>query len=377
MASQSQHKSKSAKSRPFLRLKYSPPIAPAHLNSSPASIPSASSTCPSSSEPSRHQSALSSLFSATSAHNPPAAAAAAAATATSASASSSSKKMHFKSATFRGLGCASAAEVSAPENLVRSSADWQAKRVRKKKQRNARKKKQSTGNNNMVLLPDVWCAPGIGFATDATSVDCVVARRNPNASGTGRGRVDGDRNLGERSCITRRNIHSLEQIYAQDTPSTTEVNRPESDLLPNGHYRHFRGYHRSPGGLAEIMMFQTSFLSGTPDHFDQYRELRLDVDSMSYEELLELGDRIGYVSTGLREEEILRCLRKMKHSILSSTSSHKTAGIDWKCSICQEEYEANDEVGKLECGHSYHLYCIKQWLLQKNACPVCKAVAAH
>jgi len=42
----------------------------------------------------------------------------------------------------------------------------------------------------------------------------------------------------------------------------------------------------------------------------------------------------------------------------------------------QEEYEAEDEVGRLECGHAYHLHCIKQWLAQKNACPVCKAEAS-
>jgi len=40
--------------------------------------------------------------------------------------------------------------------------------------------------------------------------------------------------------------------------------------------------------------------------------------------------------------------------------------------VLQEEFEANEEMGRLECGHSYHVYCIKQWLSQKNTCPVCK-----
>ena len=40
--------------------------------------------------------------------------------------------------------------------------------------------------------------------------------------------------------------------------------------------------------------------------------------------------------------------------------------------MLQEEFEANDEMGRLHCGHSYHVYCIKQWLSQKNVCPVCK-----
>ncbi|XP_058091418.1 uncharacterized protein LOC131237586 isoform X2 [Magnolia sinica] len=239
------------------------------------------------------------------------------------SSSSSSKKTIFTSATFRGLGCASHAEVSAPAAAaVRSSADWQAKRVRKKKQRRKKQPSGSSSSNTSgpaVVVPDVWCSPGIGFVADDAAVDCVVARRA--AAGT-RGRADGERNQGE------------------------------------------------------IMMLQTGFLLGGPDGYDRYRDWRLDVDNMSYEELLELGDRIGYVNTGLREDEIFSCLRKMKHSILDALPPHLSTGMEWKCSICQEEYEADDEVGKLECGHGYHIYCIKQWLLQKNACPVCKAAAA-
>ncbi|KAF8378665.1 hypothetical protein HHK36_030014 [Tetracentron sinense] len=127
----------------------------------------------------------------------------------------------------------------------------------------------------------------------------------------------------------------------------------------------------------QIIMFQSSPLPGRRlDKYDQYKDWRLDVDKMSYEELLELGDRIGYVSTGLREDEILHCLRKTRHSIVDALPSHFPTEIEWKCSICQEEYKADDEVGKLDCGHSYHICCIKQWLLKKNACPVCKAAAA-
>lgn len=123
--------------------------------------------------------------------------------------------------------------------------------------------------------------------------------------------------------------------------------------------------------------------------------------SLLQQELLELGDKIGRVSTGLREEDILRSLRKGKDSIFSSLArrySTTTTEVESKCSICQvglspsenfilypavadfrcyaytqEEYELSGETGRLECGHRYHMYCIKQWLLLKNACPVCKA----
>ncbi|KAL2545302.1 Uncharacterized protein Fot_14535 [Forsythia ovata] len=46
------------------------------------------------------------------------------------------------------------------------------------------------------------------------------------------------------------------------------------------------------------------------------------------------------------------------------------------CVVCQGEYEENERVGILRCGHEYHVDCITKWLmLQKNVCPICKAEA--
>lgn len=103
---------------------------------------------------------------------------------------------------------------------------------------------------------------------------------------------------------------------------------------------------------------------------DQYQDWRLDVDNMSYEvgctctrtclidnsktryhlvdsvmqalqqELLHLGDKIGYVGTGLQEEEISTCLTKFNHFHHDSTSSLPPANHkDFKCSICQVHTE--------------------------------------
>ncbi|GMP33001.1 hypothetical protein CsSME_00006512 [Camellia sinensis var. sinensis] len=81
------------------------------------------------------------------------------------------------------------------------------------------------------------------------------------------------------------------------------------------------------------MMLQSSLMmGGRSDGFDRYRDWRLDVDNMSYEELLELGDRIGHVNTGLKEDEIVHCLRKTK--LLDNLWS-QFSEIEWKCSICQ------------------------------------------
>ncbi|XP_059639227.1 E3 ubiquitin-protein ligase MBR1-like [Cornus florida] len=118
-------------------------------------------------------------------------------------------------------------------------------------------------------------------------------------------------------------------------------------------------------------------MGGRSGRLDRFRDWRLDVDNMTYEQLVELGDRIGYVNTGLREHEILSWLRKTKMRIMKYRLPPPTTMTETerKCSICQEEYEEDDKMGKLDCGHLYHIECIKRWLKNKNICPICKTQA--
>ncbi|QCD81618.1 E3 ubiquitin-protein ligase [Vigna unguiculata] len=49
-----------------------------------------------------------------------------------------------------------------------------------------------------------------------------------------------------------------------------------------------------------------------------------------------------------------------------------------RCTICLEEFENGSEIGKMQlCDHKFHFDCIKQWLVQKNLCPVCRRVALN
>ncbi|XP_060173705.1 probable E3 ubiquitin-protein ligase HIP1 [Lycium barbarum] len=119
------------------------------------------------------------------------------------------------------------------------------------------------------------------------------------------------------------------------------------------------------------------FLSGL-NFYDQHRDMRLDIDDMSYEELLALEERIGSVSTALPEEALSKCLRRSIYQGMASETEPLEADgdrDDVKCSICQEEYAIGDEIGNLGCEHGYHMECIKQWFELKNWCPICKAAA--
>ena len=43
-----------------------------------------------------------------------------------------------------------------------------------------------------------------------------------------------------------------------------------------------------------------------------------------------------------------------------------------KCVICLDDYEYDNNVGKLRCEHKYHQKCIERWLMEKTICPLCK-----
>ncbi|KAG4999312.1 uncharacterized protein LOC114421246 isoform X2 [Glycine soja] len=294
----------------------------------------------------------------------------------------SKKKSNFSASTFRGLGCTAGAsqQVSVPA-VIRSSADWQGKKTRKKKhKRSSSSSKNKTfhggvlegSNPECVDFQDVWCGPGIGFSTDAAaaaSVDCVVARKNVSSA---RGKIDVDKiTHRERSSYVGRRTETFTFLDSTDPDIFTP--RSASDSYGTAtYYRNVRD--PSSDGFAEIMMLQGSLLMGGQlNSHDHFKDWRLDVDNMSYEQLLELGERIGHVNTGLKEDEMGRNIRKTRLQFWDDTSKHQ---VDKECSICQEEYEAGNELGRLNCEHIYHFQCIKQWAAQKNFCPVCKQQVA-
>ncbi|KAL6956505.1 RING-type E3 ubiquitin transferase [Sarracenia purpurea var. burkii] len=121
----------------------------------------------------------------------------------------------------------------------------------------------------------------------------------------------------------------------------------------------------------EDYMLIDPFINGVAELHDRHRDMRLDVDNMSYEELLALEERIGNVSTGLSEEIVMESMQRQKFLSITEGSLSSLE----PCCICQEEYAAGDDVGILDCGHDFHSNCIKQWLTCKNLCPICKMTA--
>ncbi|XP_058785756.1 probable E3 ubiquitin-protein ligase RHG1A [Vicia villosa] len=175
---------------------------------------------------------------------------------------------------------------------------------------------------------------------------------------------------------------SSDELYGVITPTEYGLTRP---LMNRDSFR--RRYNMD--GIAEVLLAlerieqdveltheqillleSNLFLTGL-NFYDQHRDMRLDIDNMSYEELLALEDRMGTVSTAVTEEALSECLKRSSYQYSDSASKE-----DIKCSICQEEYASEEEVGSLKCEHKYHMACIQQWLRLKNWCPICKASVA-
>ncbi|EYU43519.1 hypothetical protein MIMGU_mgv11b023962mg [Erythranthe guttata] len=87
--------------------------------------------------------------------------------------------------------------------------------------------------------------------------------------------------------------------------------------------------------------------------------------------------------SGLSEEDIENCL-KTRNSCRRAEDEES----DEICAIClddmitscekeKEETTTTTAIGSLDCGHEYHVCCIKRWLRTKNSCPLCKAVASR
>ncbi|XP_022846157.1 probable E3 ubiquitin-protein ligase ZFP1 isoform X3 [Olea europaea var. sylvestris] len=129
----------------------------------------------------------------------------------------------------------------------------------------------------------------------------------------------------------------------------------------------------------EVAMLEIPGYHEARDTIDHHRDMRLDTDHMSYEELLALGEQIGSVVTGLSEEAIRRDLKVGTFASSATCSSvDRTTCVEQEinfCVICQTDYKEQERIGILDCGHEYHRHCIKKWLLMKNSCPICKSTA--
>jgi hypothetical protein len=102
-----------------------------------------------------------------------------------------------------------------------------------------------------------------------------------------------------------------------------------------------------------------------------------DLDNMSYEEIIALQDRIGYVSKGLRPQDVPRvteAFSPQRHSAASEMC------VVCQCSLVLEDGDDDDDEVRetqpcckvVRCQHAFHRACLERWLKDSKLCPLCK-----
>ncbi|XP_003596355.2 uncharacterized protein [Medicago truncatula] len=104
---------------------------------------------------------------------------------------------------------------------------------------------------------------------------------------------------------------------------------------------------------------------------DPHLGMRLEIEGMSYEEFIALGERIGNVSIGLSKEAITTQLKTKIYTPYPNGINLEELPSDNKeidsCTICQTEFEDHEKIGILQCKHEYHVECIQNWTMGMNS----------
>lgn len=72
---------------------------------------------------------------------------------------------------------------------------------------------------------------------------------------------------------------------------------------------------------------------------------------------------------------MISCCRSHDHSAknIGAPTEDMLCGKE-ECSICMMEYEAQDELSLLPCGHIFHQGCWNKWMIhsEKQDCALCR-----
>ena len=114
----------------------------------------------------------------------------------------------------------------------------------------------------------------------------------------------------------------------------------------------------NPGSTLDP--FQRLFL----DHGNFMRMNRLVLNIGVLDQLIE---QLYNPNHGMSRERLARV-----EEIVFHKNENCKAGEEEKCSICISEFENEEKIKRLPCGHLFHGNCINTWLVQNSLCPICK-----
>jgi len=165
-----------------------------------------------------------------------------------------------------------------------------------------------------------------------------------------------------------------EKIIAHKNNIVTKYEEEQSMLINENYklkdkYRRVREERMLIGNnmLFQMLNNNTEVVLEDQRLENQINEICPNPDEMTYEQLIQLQENIGFVSKGLSETQIneIPSVKFTKNNKLKNNFSSN-------CTVCQEDFDESEMINKLRCGHEFHKSCVKEWLSGNNVCPNCK-----
>ena len=91
------------------------------------------------------------------------------------------------------------------------------------------------------------------------------------------------------------------------------------------------------------------------------------------DKLTALGEVAGTVSKGAAAAAIARLRATTYGALRPGGPGGDPREGEEQCAICRMEFEPEDALLVLPCGHHYHSACIRRWLEDQKTCPQCGA----
>ena len=211
-------------------------------------------------------------------------------------------------------------------------------------------------------------------------------------------------------------MNSRQLIFEEETIPTSPVqpkapaveeNDDDDDVQEENEHERRRREEEESIELARMMMAeeaalvyhnQLQVLRENPEHFseedlavfraleeqdrleeERERAAELEVDGeeeeLSYDALLNLGERIGDVRTErwtlVAQKHIDRLPLETYNAETAQSISHNDDS-EVKCLVCQHEYQDQERLRRLPCGHVFHAECVDEWLTTHDCCLYCR-----
>eukprot|EP00939_MAST-03C_sp_MAST-3C-sp1_P003877 g3877.t1 len=214
------------------------------------------------------------------------------------------------------------------------------------------------------------------------------SRRSPVTSSTPSSKVREDDGEEEAKCLERSGSKTEEELFDESEALARQLMEEESNRvmrqLEAAQVRY--ALEMDDNALDEIeaedsdlalalRLQREEHQEHNPEYYEHSNggEDADESEEMTYEEMLELGERLGNV----KEERWAECAEKHIKELplvifTPRTPGKECASTEEKCLVCQMGYEEGETLKRLPCNHHYHADCIDQWLSRKKTCPVCK-----